>query len=59
MSTFFTLFNKIKKSKILEIPQREKAIEQAVNNLNSGEIFYYYIALIIIIANCLEDDGEK
>tara|TARA_B100002051_G_scaffold98652_1_gene94219 strand:- start:382 stop:3234 length:2853 start_codon:yes stop_codon:yes gene_type:complete len=29
---------KIKKSKILEIPQREKAIEQAVNNLNSGEI---------------------
>ena len=29
---------KIKKSKILEIPQREKAIEQAINNLNSGEI---------------------
>ena len=25
-------------SKILEIPQREKAIEQAINNLNSGEI---------------------
>ena len=29
---------KIKKSKILEIPQREKAIEQAINNLSSGEI---------------------
>ena len=29
---------KIKKSKILEIPQREKAIEKAINNLNSGEI---------------------
>ncbi len=29
---------KIKKSKILEIPQRDKAIDQAINNLNSGEI---------------------
>ena len=29
---------KIRKSKVLEIPRREKAIERAIKNLNSGEI---------------------